>query len=53
VLPSLTTYLAGGGRKIDTWYSSLKVAEVRFDDETEAFRNINTTDELALNEGSK
>lgn len=46
VLPSLTDYLAGGGRKIDAWYASLKVIEVRFDDETEAFSNINTRDEL-------
>jgi molybdopterin-guanine dinucleotide biosynthesis protein A len=45
-LPGLTQFLAGGGRKIDTWYSSLKVAEVLFDDDPDAFSNINTEDEL-------
>jgi molybdopterin-guanine dinucleotide biosynthesis protein A len=42
----LTKYLAGGGRKIDAWYASLKVVEVPFDDEADAFRNINTRAEL-------
>lgn len=46
VLPHLDEFLAGGGRKIDFWYATLKVVEVRFDDEAEAFRNINTRDEL-------
>lgn len=46
VLPSLEHYLAGGGRKIDAWYASLAVVEVPFDDEAEAFANINTLDEL-------
>ena len=36
----------GGGRKIDAWYASLKVVEVPFDDEADAFRNINTLEEL-------
>jgi len=45
VLPVLAAYLAGGGRKMDGWYGQLKVAEVRFD-QTDAFRNINTRDEL-------
>jgi molybdenum cofactor guanylyltransferase len=44
--PHLTAFLDGGGRKIDTWYASFKVAEVQFDDETEAFSNINTPEEL-------
>jgi molybdopterin-guanine dinucleotide biosynthesis protein A len=52
VLPSLTAFLAGGGRKIDAWYSSLKVVEVLFDDEAEAFSNINTQDELRAFEQS-
>ena len=43
----LAQFLAGGGRKIDAWYASLKVVEVPFDDEAEAFSNINTRDELA------
>jgi molybdopterin-guanine dinucleotide biosynthesis protein A len=42
----LTKYLAGGGRKIDAWYASLSVVEVPFDDEADAFRNINTREEL-------
>lgn len=45
LLPHLTLYLQDGGRKFDTWYSSLKTVEVHFDDEN-AFRNINTLDEL-------
>jgi molybdopterin-guanine dinucleotide biosynthesis protein A len=47
VLPHLERFLAGGGRKIDAWYATLKTVEVAFDDEAEAFRNINTVDELA------
>ncbi|GMU71533.1 MAG: molybdenum cofactor guanylyltransferase [Burkholderiales bacterium] len=43
----LDRFLAGGGRKIDAWYGSLAVVEVPFDDEADAFRNINTRDELA------
>ena len=46
VLPHLTRYLEGGGRKIDAWYATLKIIEVAFDDEADAFRNINTIDEL-------
>lgn len=42
----LNAYLAGGGRKIDAWYATLKVVEVPFDDEAEAFSNINTREEL-------
>jgi molybdopterin-guanine dinucleotide biosynthesis protein A len=42
----LGAFLAGGGRKIDAWYASLKVIEVPFDDEADAFRNINTREEL-------
>jgi molybdenum cofactor guanylyltransferase len=46
VLANLETFLRGGGRKIDAWYASLKVVEVSFDDEADAFRNINTLEEL-------
>ena len=46
VLPGLTTFLQSGGRKIDAWYAALEVVEVRFDDEAEAFSNINTVEEL-------
>jgi molybdopterin-guanine dinucleotide biosynthesis protein A len=54
VRAALATHLAGflgaGGRKIDAWYATLKVVEVPFDDEAEAFSNINTRDELADHE---
>jgi molybdopterin-guanine dinucleotide biosynthesis protein A len=46
VKANLEAFLAGGGRKIDAWYASLKVVEVAFDDEADAFRNINTLEEL-------
>jgi molybdopterin-guanine dinucleotide biosynthesis protein A len=47
VLPHLAAFLEAGGRKIDAWYAALAVAEVAFDDCADAFRNINTRDELA------
>ncbi|HQR22045.1 MAG TPA: molybdenum cofactor guanylyltransferase MobA [Burkholderiaceae bacterium] len=43
----LANFLARGERKIDRWYADLKVAEVAFDDEADAFANINTRAELA------
>jgi molybdopterin-guanine dinucleotide biosynthesis protein A len=43
----LAEFLARGERKIDLWYASLRVVEVAFDDEADAFANINTRDELA------
>ena len=46
VLANLTRFLESGGRKIDAWYASLKTVEVSFDDEAEAFSNINTREEL-------
>ena len=45
LLPHLTSFLESGGRKVDRWYATLRVAEVHFADEA-AFRNINTLDEL-------
>jgi molybdopterin-guanine dinucleotide biosynthesis protein A len=47
VLPHLTRFLESGGRKIDAWYATLATIEVAFDDEADAFRNINTVDELS------
>jgi molybdopterin-guanine dinucleotide biosynthesis protein A len=44
---SLAAFLASGQRKIDRWYAALRVVEVAFDDEPDAFANINTRDELA------
>jgi molybdopterin-guanine dinucleotide biosynthesis protein A len=46
VLDHLGEFLKGGGRKIDAWYATLAVVEVGFDDEAEAFSNINTREEL-------
>jgi molybdopterin-guanine dinucleotide biosynthesis protein A len=46
LLPGLERFLAAGGRKIDAWYADLAAVEVAFDDEAEAFANINTRDEL-------
>jgi molybdopterin-guanine dinucleotide biosynthesis protein A len=44
---NLRDYLAAGGRKIDRWYGALRTVEVPFDDQVQAFGNINTRDELA------
>jgi molybdopterin-guanine dinucleotide biosynthesis protein A len=44
---SLREFLSSGQRKIDKWYSGLQVVEVSFDDEADAFLNINTREELA------
>jgi molybdopterin-guanine dinucleotide biosynthesis protein A len=45
---SLRAFLGSGQRKIDKWTAALRVVEVAFDDEPEAFANINTRDELAV-----
>ena len=46
LLDHLSAFLGGGGRKIDAWYATLKVIEVPFDDNVDAFSNINTQEEL-------
>lgn len=46
LLPSLSEYLDQGGRKVDRWQASLKVVEVAFDDQPEAFANLNTGEDL-------
>jgi len=46
VRENLEAFLSKGGRKIDSWYSTLDVIGVSFDDEADAFRNINTREEL-------
>lgn len=46
VLGHLSEFLNSGGRKIDAWYATLKVAEVPFDAQADAFSNINTPEEL-------
>jgi molybdopterin-guanine dinucleotide biosynthesis protein A len=53
VLPHLTQFLHDGGRKIDAWYATLKVVEVAFDDQPEAFSNINTPEELRAFENQR
>lgn len=47
VLPHLTAYLVAGERKFERWYATLASVEVAFDDQPEAFANINTREELA------
>ena len=46
LLPQLTAFLEKGGRKVDAWYAAVKVVDVAFDDQEQAFTNINTIDEL-------
>jgi molybdopterin-guanine dinucleotide biosynthesis protein A len=46
LLSHLAAFLNEGGRKVDAWYSTLKVMEVAFDDQPGAFSNINTPEEL-------
>ena len=44
---SLEAFLGSGQRKIDRWYAALAMVEVPFDDEAQAFMNINSPEELA------
>ena len=53
LLPHLARFLESGGRKIDAWYATLPTAEVVFDDEADAFRNINTPADLAQSAASR
>jgi molybdopterin-guanine dinucleotide biosynthesis protein A len=46
VLPSLTTYLEQGERRVSTWQKSQKYIEVNFSDCNEAFTNLNTLEDL-------
>ncbi len=46
VLDNLERFLAGGGRKVDAWYAGVRAVEVSFDDQADAFMNINTLEEL-------
>lgn len=49
----LAAYVAGGGRKAGAWHAGLKVVTVAFDDEAEAFVNVNTVEELARLAGNQ
>jgi len=42
---SLESYLAGGGRKIDTWFDRLRLAEADLSDALDTFVNVNDPDE--------
>ena len=53
VRDQLTEFLKGGGRKVDAWYATLRMSEVLFDDEEDAFSNINTSDELKALEAGR
>lgn len=44
---SLRAFLDAGERKIDRWTARLAMVEVAFDDQADAFANINTAGELA------
>ena len=48
----LSSFMKGGGRKIDEWYSTLNIAQVDFADEA-LFGNINTPEELEAYEQGK
>jgi molybdopterin-guanine dinucleotide biosynthesis protein A len=41
VTPSLRAYLESGGRKIDTWFAQLRLAQADFSDEPDCFVNVN------------
>lgn len=47
VLPSLTSYLQQGGRKVSAWQKSLNYIEVDFSDNSDAFYNLNSFEDLA------
>ncbi|WP_308495379.1 molybdopterin molybdotransferase MoeA [Duganella aceris] len=49
VLPQLDAYLATGARRMEGFFKTLRMAEVLFDD-ADAFRNINTLQELQRHE---
>ncbi len=46
MLPSLGEFLGAGGRKVEEWHATLRRVEVAFDDQPEAFANLNTRTEL-------
>jgi molybdopterin-guanine dinucleotide biosynthesis protein A len=46
LLSGLEAFLAAGGRKVETWFSTLNAAAVSFDGEADAFVNLNTLEDL-------
>lgn len=51
LLPHLTQFLNAGGRKFDAWYATLVMAEVSFEDQPDAFRNLNFPQDLQAGPG--
>jgi molybdopterin-guanine dinucleotide biosynthesis protein A len=49
LLPQLEAYLLDGGRKVATWCADMGAIEVDFSDQSEAFGNFNTLDDLTRN----
>ena len=47
VLGPLAAFLQTGGRKVEAWHGTVAAVAVDFDDQAEAFSNINTREELA------
>lgn len=47
VQPHLRAFLAQGGRKIDSWYATLKRVDEPFDDQLDAFVNVNSDADLS------
>ncbi len=47
LIPSLTTYLKSGERKIDRWYAQEGYKEVTFPKQENMFTNVNTPEQLA------
>jgi molybdopterin-guanine dinucleotide biosynthesis protein A len=50
-LTSLNRFVERGGRKMSDWLESVGRVEVAFDDEADAFRNLNTVEQLTAFEG--
>jgi molybdenum cofactor guanylyltransferase len=46
VTERLAAFMDRGGRKVGEWQATLKVVYVDFDEQEEAFRNVNTVDDL-------
>lgn len=50
--PSLRAYLEGGGRKVDSWFAQVRLAQADFSDEPDCFANVNEPDERQRLEAS-
>lgn len=46
--PSMQAFLEAGDRKIDLWFSQHQMVSVSFEDQPQAFANINSPEELIL-----